>query len=57
MSAYVTDTHALIWHLTAEDRTRAISEGYQMHLTKPVDAWKFLAYVARLAGRTNPVVR
>lgn len=37
----------------AEDRMRAISEGYQMHLTKPVEPWELLAHVASLVGRMN----
>jgi len=47
---------ALTAFARAEDRVRAISEGYQMHLTKPVEPWELLAYVASLAGRTNRIM-
>jgi signal transduction histidine kinase/ActR/RegA family two-component response regulator len=34
-----------------EDRTRALLAGYQIHLTKPVDARELLVTIASLAGR------
>jgi PAS domain S-box-containing protein len=34
-----------------EDRTRAMLAGYQMHLTKPVDARELIVTVATLAGK------
>jgi PAS domain S-box-containing protein len=43
---------ALTAFARAEDRTRAILEGYQMHLAKPVEPLELMAYVASLAGRT-----
>jgi CheY-like chemotaxis protein/two-component sensor histidine kinase len=48
---------ALTAFARAEDRARAISEGYQMHLTKPVKPWELLAYVSRLAGRIKRLPR
>ncbi|PTL76217.1 response regulator [Vitiosangium sp. GDMCC 1.1324] len=43
---------ALTAFARAEDRTRAILEGYQMHLAKPVEPLELMTYVASLAGRT-----
>jgi CheY-like chemotaxis protein len=37
-----------------EDRTRALLAGYQIHLTKPVDARELTVTVASLAGRIVP---
>ena len=37
-----------------EDRTRALLAGYQIHLSKPVDAHELLITVASLAGRIVP---
>jgi len=37
-----------------EDRTRALLAGYQIHLTKPVDARELTVTVASLAGRIMP---
>jgi len=34
-----------------EDRVRALSAGYQVHLSKPVDRLELAAVVARLAER------
>lgn len=35
----------------SEDRTRALSSGFQMHLSKPVDPVELLAAVMSLAGK------
>jgi CheY-like chemotaxis protein len=43
---------ALTAYTTAEDRMRAIQEGYQLYLPKPIEAAELATVVARLAGRT-----
>ena len=43
---------ALTAYARAEDRMRAIQEGYQLHLPKPIEAAELATVVARLAGRT-----
>jgi len=35
---------------SAEDRARAMAEGFEAHLTKPVDPTEVLAAVARSVG-------
>jgi CheY-like chemotaxis protein len=42
---------ALTAYGRAEDRTRALSAGFSMHLPKPVDPTELVAVVASLAGR------
>ncbi len=42
---------ALTAYARTEDRVRALSAGYQMHLSKPVDQLELAAVVARLAER------
>ncbi|MEA5625928.1 PAS domain S-box protein [Nostoc sp. UHCC 0251] len=42
---------ALTAYARAEDRMRAIQEGYQLHLPKPIEADELATVVARLAGR------
>ncbi len=42
---------ALTAYARTEDRVRALSAGYQVHLSKPVDRAELAAVVARLAGR------
>ncbi len=37
----------------AEDRTKALQSGFEMHLTKPVDPGELVAAVARLARRSS----
>ena len=44
---------ALTAFARSEDRTRAMLAGYQMHLSKPVEAQELIAAVANLAGRTG----
>jgi CheY-like chemotaxis protein len=44
---------ALTAFARSEDRTRAMLAGYQVHLSKPVEAQELLAAVANLAGRTG----
>jgi CheY-like chemotaxis protein/nitrogen-specific signal transduction histidine kinase len=44
---------ALTAYARTEDRVRALSAGYQVHLSKPVDRVELAAVVARLADRTN----
>lgn len=43
---------ALTAYARLEDRMRAIKEGFQMHLPKPVDPVELATVVASLAGRT-----
>ena len=45
---------ALTAYARTEDRVRAISEGYQLHLAKPVDRVELATVVASLANRTAP---
>ena len=42
---------ALTAYARAEDRLRALSAGYQMHVAKPVEPDELVLVVARLAGR------
>ncbi len=44
---------ALTAFARSEDRTRAMLAGYQVHLSKPVEAQELIAAVANLAGRTG----
>ncbi|MBC7929984.1 MAG: response regulator, partial [Rubrivivax sp.] len=44
---------ALTAYAKAEDRVRALTEGYQVHLSKPVEPAEFVLVVADLAGRGN----
>jgi PAS domain S-box-containing protein len=44
---------ALTAYARPEDRRRAIQEGYQLHLPKPVEAAELITVVASLAGRTS----
>jgi PAS domain S-box-containing protein len=44
---------ALTAFARAEDRTRALMAGYQMHLAKPVKPSDLVAHVASLAGRNH----
>lgn len=44
---------ALTMSCNSEDRIRAIKEGYQMHLPKPVEPAELATVVAALAGRIN----
>jgi CheY-like chemotaxis protein len=46
---------ALTAYARTEDRVRAISEGYQLHLAKPVDRVELATVVASLANRTAHV--
>jgi signal transduction histidine kinase/ActR/RegA family two-component response regulator len=46
---------ALTAYAGAEDGRRALSAGYQLHVTKPVDPRDLTARVAKLAGRSRPV--
>lgn len=43
---------ALTAYAKAEDRMRAIQEGYQLHLPKPIEAAELATVVASLVGRT-----
>ncbi|MBH8574344.1 response regulator [Nostocaceae cyanobacterium CENA369] len=43
---------ALTAYARAEDRTRAIKEGYQLHLPKPIEPAELTTVVASLVGRT-----
>jgi CheY-like chemotaxis protein len=44
---------ALTAFARSEDRTRAMMAGYQIHLSKPVEASELIATVASLVGRTG----
>lgn len=44
---------ALTAFARAEDRTQALEAGFQVHLTKPLEARDLVAVVANLAGRSN----
>jgi CheY-like chemotaxis protein len=44
---------ALTAYARNEDRIRALSEGYQVHLSKPVDRAALAAVVAKLAERSQ----
>jgi PAS domain S-box-containing protein len=44
---------ALTAFARSEDRTRAMLAGYQVHLSKPVEAQELIATVASLTGRTG----
>jgi signal transduction histidine kinase/CheY-like chemotaxis protein len=44
---------ALTAYAGNDDRRQALLAGFQMHLTKPVDATKLVALVATLTGRTS----
>lgn len=43
---------ALTAYARTEDRVRALSSGYQVHIAKPVEPAELIAAVASLAGRT-----
>ena len=42
---------ALTAYARPEDRSRALSAGFQLHLAKPVEPAELMAAVANLAGR------
>jgi PAS domain S-box-containing protein len=42
---------ALTAYAQSDDRSRALAAGYQVHLSKPVDAGELVAVVARMAAR------
>jgi ATP-binding cassette subfamily B protein len=44
---------ALTGYAQAEDRTRALLAGFQIHLVKPVDPRELLASIASLLGDTG----
>jgi signal transduction histidine kinase/ATP-dependent Clp protease adapter protein ClpS len=44
---------ALTAYARADDRTRAIQEGYQLHLPKPIEPIELATVVASLIGRNN----
>ena len=44
---------ALTAYVASDDRQQALLAGFQMHLTKPVDAAELVAVVASLTGRTS----
>ena len=45
---------ALTAFARSEDRTRALQRGFQVHVSKPVEAAELIATVASVAGRTLP---
>jgi PAS domain S-box-containing protein len=49
----LTPAVALTAYARVEDRTRALSAGYQMHMAKPVERAQLAAAVASLAGRSE----
>jgi PAS domain S-box-containing protein len=46
-----TPAAALTAYARSEDRTRALAEGYQVHIPKPVEPSEFTHTIARLVGR------
>ena len=44
---------ALTAFARSEDRTRALHRGFQVHVSKPVEAAELIATVASVAGRTG----
>ena len=44
---------ALTAYATAEDRLRALTAGFQIHVAKPVEPLELIAVVASLAGKTG----
>jgi PAS domain S-box-containing protein len=54
MEAKAIPALALTAYAKAEDRVRALADGYQVHLSKPVEPAEFVLVVANLAGRGNP---
>jgi CheY-like chemotaxis protein len=44
---------ALTAYARTEDRVRALSEGYQVHLAKPVDRYELAGVIANLAQRAE----
>ncbi|MBI1764706.1 MAG: PAS domain S-box protein [Acidobacteria bacterium] len=44
---------ALTGYSRRADRTRALAAGFQMHVSKPVEAAELIAVIASLAGRMN----
>jgi CheY-like chemotaxis protein len=44
---------ALTAYARAEDRQRALSAGFQMHVAKPIEPKKLVTAVARLVGRAD----
>ena len=42
---------ALTGYARSEDRTRALTAGFQMHVPKPVEAVELIMVIASLAGR------
>ena len=53
LDAKATPALALTAFAKAEDRIRALAEGYQVHLSKPVEPAEFVLVVADLVGRGN----
>jgi len=46
---------ALTAYATAEDKTRALDSGFQMHVAKPVDPTEIIFVIAKLAPRARVV--
>jgi CheY-like chemotaxis protein len=46
---------ALTAYASVQDRLRALSAGFQMHVTKPLEPSELIAVVANLAGRSAKV--
>ena len=53
LDAKATPALALTAYAKPEDRVRALAEGYQVHLSKPVEPAEFALVVANLVGRGN----
>ncbi len=51
-----TPAAALTAYARAEDRTRSLAMGYQLHLPKPIDPSELVTVVANLAGRTISLI-
>ena len=52
-----TPAAALTAYARAEDRTRALLAGFQLHVPKPVEPLELVAVVTNLAGRAGPAAR
>jgi hypothetical protein len=53
-TAVVSRPAALTAYARVEDRMRALSAGFQLHVPKPVEPAELATVVATLAGRTDP---
>jgi CheY-like chemotaxis protein len=45
---------ALTAYTRIEDRERALSAGFQLHMAKPIEPWRLVAAVSTVCQRTSP---